>query len=791
MKIPFSWLREFVEIDLGPHEVGEILTMGGVEVEGVEEVGAQFKGVVVGRVLKVWPHPRAERLFLCEVELPQRVVKVVCGAPNVKEGLKVPMALPGTELPGGTVQRREIRGEPSEGMICSEQELGLAPESAGIMVLEPDAPLGMDLEEYLQMKDHLLDLSPTPNRGDCLSVLGVAREVAALTGVPLRLPQTELKEEETPVEDLISVEIHDPDLCSRYTARYLWDIKVGPSPLWMCLRLERSGVRAINNVVDITNYVMLELGQPLHAFDYDRLRGGRIVVRRAQEGERFVTLDGKERFLDAETLLICDAEGPVAIGGVMGGLDSEIEEDTRRVLLESAFFSPSSIRRTSRALRLQTESAYRFERGVDPELAPYASARAAHLMARYAGGKVARGLVDVYPRPLRPPEVEMRLQWVNAFLGLELSEEEVEEYLRRLGMQGRRKGKGRWVVVPPSYRFDIKEEVDLAEELGRLKGYQAVPEEPPRLLPLPREEGRRWALKALKDLMVGYGFYEVITYAFISPRSLEALGISSEALCLLNPLSEEQSVMRTTLLPGLLETARWNLHHGNRDLRIFELRKVYLPREGDLPQEREVLAALAMGDFYPPWWREKGRPADFFLMKGCIEGLMARLHLPKADFVPTEGVPYLHPGQGAVVRLEGEEVGVVGRLHPEVAASFELAEVFLFELQLEPLLERAKPYGRFSPLPKHPALYRDIALLVDEEVPAAEVYGLVARCGLPYIERVEIFDCYTGPPIPKGKKNLALRLFLRAPERTLTDEEADEVQRELINRLQEAGMTLR
>ncbi len=797
MKLLFSWLKEFVDPGLSPHEVAELLTMGGIEVEGVEEVRGDFKGVVVGEVLDVQAHPRVERLKICRVKLPGGEKRVVCGAPNVRAGIKVPLALEGAELPGGSVRRREIQGEASEGMICSEQELGLAPESSGIMILDDEAPVGADLEEYLDLRDWVLDLSPTPNRGDCLSVLGVAREVAALTEAPLKVPKVSLEEEAVPVEDFISVEILDPDLCPRYTARYLWDVKIGPSPLWMRLRLERSGIRAINNVVDVTNYVMLELGQPLHAFDYDRIRGGKIVVRRAREGELFVTLDGKERVLDGQMLLICDAEGPVAIGGVMGGLESEIEEGTTRVLLESAFFTPSSIRRTSRVLRLQTESAYRFERGVDPEGVSFASARAAALMAELAGGKVARGVLDVSPRPWKRPEVPLRLRWIGRFLGVKVTEDEVEGYLQRLAMEVQREGKGKWKVRPPSWRFDIQEEVDLAEEVGRLKGYDEVPEVPPRLLASPRR-GEDWAFKELRRLMVGMGFYEVITYGFVSPRGLAALRLDegdprSRPLELLNPLSEDQSVMRTTLLPGLLEVVRWNLRRGAKDIRIFELRKVFIPLgKGELPDERRALGAVALGEFIPSWWKEKGKVADFFTMKGCLEEVFRGLHLPEAQFVPAEGISYLHPGQGAEVRLQGERVGVLGRLHPDVAEAFEIEDpLFFIELDLEPVLKMASPFRKFAPLPKHPAIYRDIAVLVDEGVSAGEVFQLVTSAEVEHLERVEIFDCYTGPPLPEGKKNLALRLFFRDPERTLTDEEADEAQRRILARLQEAGFTLR
>ncbi len=790
MRIPLSWLREFVDIDLDPERIAEILTMGAVEVEGVEEVGPEFRGVVVAEVVRVWPHPNASRLSLCEVRIPDRVLQVVCGAPNLREGTKVAFALPGADLAGMRIEARRIRGELSEGMICSEAELRISEDASGIMILEPDAPLGADLGEYLGLKDYILELSPTPNRGDCLSVLGIARELSALTGVPLRLPDIRLKEEEVGAEEFIKVEILAPDHCPRYTARYLWDVKVGPSPFWMRLRLMRSGMRPINNVVDITNYVMLELGQPLHAFDYDRLRERKIVVRLAEDGERFVTLDGKERVLDRQTLMICDAEGPVAIGGVMGGLDSEIEEGTQRVLLESAFFAPSSIRRTSRFLKLETEASHRFSRGVDPELAPYASARAADLMVRYAQGKLAKGIVDVYPNPWRPPKVYVDIGWIRDFLGVDLTEEEAKDYLGRLNMKVEVLSEGRWEVTPPSYRFDIQREVDIAEEVGRLKGYGEIPEKLPRLLPLSREVERSDLERKLKEMMVGYGFYEVLTYSFISPRSMEVLGIG-EGLRLLNPLSEEGSVMRTSLLPGLLEVARFNSNRGIKDLRIFELRKVYLPQDGELPREEKRLAALAAGNFWPRWWREKGRAVDFYVMKGCVEGILREFGIADVEFVTPRDISFLHPGQGALLRLKDKEMGFLGRLAPQVEEAFELQGVYVLELNVEELLQRAEKRKVYRPLPRFPGIYRDIALLVDEDMAAEEVMKLVLGCKPPFLERVEFLDCYSGPPLPQGKKNLALRLYFRAEDRTLTDEEANEGQKRVIEALKGAGLQLR
>lgn len=790
MKILYTWLREFIPLEEDPYEIAELLTLKSIEVEAVEKVKVDFEGVVVGEILAVRPHPRAERLTVCEVNTSQRTYEVICGAPNVKEGIKVAFALPGARLGSNEIKIKEIRGIRSEGMICSERELGLSDEASGILVLEEDAPLGMDLGDYLGLsEEYVLEISPTPNRGDCLSILGLAREISAILGIPLKWPSVDLNEENIGVEEFVKVEVRDPHHCPRYTARFLWDVEIKPSPLWMRLRLQLSGMRPINNVVDVTNYVMLELGQPLHAFDYDRLAEGTIVVRLAEKGEMIITLDGKERSLDEDTLLICDTKKPVAIGGVMGGSDSEIREDTKRVLLESAFFSPASIRRTSRALKLETEASYRFSRGVDPEGVIFASSRAAGLIQKLSGAKVAKGILDVYPSRVPIKEVAFDLEWVNRFLGMEVGEEEARKFLERLNFRIK-SCKGKILKVsPPSYRFDISREVDIAEELGRLKGYDVLPENLPKLTP-PSKERKKDLRKLLKEIMVGFGFQEVITYSFISPRLLKTLELDTEALKLLNPLSEEQSVMRTSLIPGLIETARTNYQRGNKNLKLFELRRVFLPSSDKLPMEEERLAALAMGEFWPSWWREKGKRVDFFLIKGCVERLFEELGIENVQFLP-QRVPPFHPVQSASIRIKGKEVGALGKLDPRIAEWLELDEVFLFELRLAPLFGHTRIEKAFTSLPKFPGTYRDVALVLDEEVLFSSVLEEVSKLRMSYLERVEIIDCYSGPPIPEGKKNITIRLHLRADDHTLTDEEANEIRDEVVKHFLKLGYNLR
>jgi phenylalanyl-tRNA synthetase beta chain len=556
-------------------------------------------------------------------------------------------------------------------------------------------------------------------------------------------------------------------------------------------RLERAGIRSINSVVDVTNYVMVEYGQPLHAFDFDLLEGGEIVVKRAAEGEQFVTLDGAERVLNNDTLMICDAMSPVAIGGVMGGLNSEIRESTSRVLLESAYFSPGGIRRTSMALGLQTESSYRYERGIDPEGVIPASLRASALIAELSGGEVAKGAIDCYPTPLPRSEIRLRLPKVSALLGMRFEQEEVKGVLKRLQIEVRERTGAEWMVLPPTYRGDITREIDLIEEIGRLKGYDHIPVQVPKMWVMPFRKGREEELEErAKDVLVGLGFYEVITFSFISPHALGALRLPPDdprlmPLTLLNPLTEAQSVMRTTLLPGLMETARYNLSYKNRDLKIFELRPIYYPRKGEkLPREHRALTGLVMGTVAGEGWNIPLQEVDFYYVKGCVEQLLAELKTPSPTFIAGDGIPYLHPGKGGVIRLNKAEIGVVGELHPEVAQAFELPPgVLIFELDLPAVADRFWGEIQFTPLPRFPSVARDVAVTVNESMSAGEIMEIIRGVDNRCIESVEVFDFYRGDPIPAGRKGLAFRIRYRMPDRTLTDEETNRFHQGVLERL--------
>jgi phenylalanyl-tRNA synthetase beta chain len=800
MQVSLDWLREYVEVDVSPEALAYLLTMAGLEVEGIEEVGGSIRGVVVGQIASMVRHPRADRLSLCHVRVGDEMRPVVCGAGNMAEGDKVALALPGAVLPNQVhIERATIRGEVSEGMMCSEAELGLTANADGIMILPPDAPTGVPLNDVVAMSDVILEIAVTPNRGDCLSLIGIAREVAALTWGQLRLPEPRLGKSNEAIEDYVRVTLHDEDLCPRYTARLVHDVHIGPSPLWLRLRLERSGMRPINNVVDVTNYVMLEYGQPLHAFDFERLEGGEIVVKRAARGDRFVTLDGVERTLDEDTLMICDAARAVAIGGIMGGLNSEIEEGTEQVLLESAYFSPAGIRRASKKLGLQTESSYRFERGIDIAGVPEASARAAALIAELSSGWVVGGAIDAYPVPLGARAIEVKLGRITSLLGMDLSGDEVEAILQRLGMTVHARGNECWTVAPPLYRGDVLREVDVIEEVGRIKGYDAIPVRKPKMWMLPFERPAESEVdRRVKEVLVGFGFFEVITYSFVSPQALTALRFAeSDPRCatvaLRNPLTEEQSVMRTTLVPGLLETARYNLSFHNRDLKIFEVKEVFHPRDkGKLPLEKKMLAGLMMGAFSPRGWQREEKPVDFFDVKGCVDALLCELKLPAATYSLTQREPYLGES-GVVVAIDNEEVGVAGDLHPLVAESFELpGGVFIFELDLPFLAEMFTRDVQFSPLPRYPSVIRDVAVVVPDETTAGEIARVIRGVDGSIMASVEVFDVYEGDPIPVGKKGLAYRVQYRSPEKTLTDKEVNQIHNKVLETLRGVpGLTIR
>ncbi len=792
MKVSLNWLKDYVEIRMDWKELTHLLTMAGLEVEGATSTGDGLDKVVVAEIQSVQRHPNADRLSLVEVKTHEDTFSIVCGATNIKPGQKVPLALVGARLPNGIeIKRSKIRGVLSEGMLCSAIELALGQEASGIMILPSHIPLGTGLAESLGLKDTVLDISITPNRPDCLCAIGVAREIAALTRQKMKYPVFSLTDRGEEIHQKTSVTILDHDLCPRYVARMIEGVKIGPSPQWMSDRLEKVGVRSINNVVDVTNYVMMEYGQPLHAFDFRFLEEGRIVVRRAKEGEEFITLDGVKRTLDGEMLMICDGVKPVAIAGVMGGLNSEIKEDTTRVLLESAYFDPAGNRRTSKKLGLETEAAFRFGRGIDYGGCVSAANRAAQLIRELAGGKVIEGVVDVYPAPIHPRPIRLRVGRIHQVLGTEVSAKEAKSYLGNLELEVQEEKEDVLIVTPASFRGDLEREIDLIEEVARLDGYEKIPITLPTGPPSPEKRSKEFLVerKAI-ELLTVHGYHEVINYSFTSPAFAERIGLPPgdprrQALRILNPLAEDISVMRTTLIPGLMETVQYNLSRKNSNLKLFELKKVFLPQKGErLPREVKFLAGLAMGFNRGPHWAFPQRPVDFYDIKGCVEDLLDALQIKDAKFDKTEELPYLHPGKASKIVLDHEVLGVLGEIHPEVLGRYEVrGKGYLFELDFSKMVNWAGEERRFQTLPKFPAVYRDLSLVVDQTLEAERVMETIRTFRQPYLEEVTLFDIYEEPPIPEGKKGISYRIRYQANDRTLTDEEVNQYHEKILSRL--------
>ncbi len=799
MRVSLRWLADYVESNLPPQELAHRITMAGTEVDSVDLIGGTWDSILVGQVTAKDRHPNADRLCLATVDLGNESMTVVCGAPNIEAGQKVPFAKIGAQLIDGhtgnveVLKPAKIRGVRSEGMVCSEMELGISDSHEGIMVLPEDAPVGAPLAGYLG--DTVLDMSPTPNRPDCLSMIGIAREVAALTGQPTRVPEISYAEEDAPIEGRVTVDILDPELCPRYCAALISGVKIGPSPQWMQQRLLAAGMRPISNVVDITNYVMLEYGQPLHAFDYEQVKGGKVIVRRAKDGEILYTLDGVERKLDSDMLVIADESDPIALAGVMGGAESEVIEITKTILLESANFNGGSIRRTSTRLGLRSEASSRFEKGLSPELAPFGLRRAVELLIELAGGKAAKGIVDTYPVRQESKPILLPRQRIGRILGIEPTGEHVVEVLSSLDFecQGVPNTEDLLVTVP-YWRTDVRQADDLIEEVARIIGYDEIPttmlhgripERPPAPLADLRE--------TVCDILAGCGMQQIIAYSLVSQAALDKVDRESklgEPLRIANPMNSEQECMRTTLRPGLLSTLVANERYEAGGIRLFEAGKVYFPRPNDLPEEKEMVAGVLSGPRLDQSWLSAEGDLDFFDAKGIVETLLGHLHV-EAGFEPAVDQVLLQ-GRTALVRANGQTIGILGEMHPRVVAAFDISRqpVTLFEIDLESLLPLIGKAVTYRPLARFPEIVRDLAVVVDWGVPARRVQDIIR--GFALVSQVYVFDMYTGKQVPQGKKSLAFSIRYQSPERTLTDEEVDKTQQKIIEKLsRELGATIR
>jgi phenylalanyl-tRNA synthetase beta chain len=792
MIVTYNWIKEFVDCDLPAEELSHLLTMLGLEVERMEIVGGGMDDVVVAQVTEKLQHPNADKLSLCKVDNGRELLTIVCGAQNFKAGDKVALAQIGAVLPGDfKIKRSKIRGEESFGMLCSDKELGLAAESDGIMILPEDFVLGTPLFDALGTKDVIFEIGLTPNRADCLSVVGVAREIAAKLGKKVHYPGLEVEETGAPIDGIASVTIDSPELCPRYTARHISGCTLAPSPAWLANRLRAAGIRSINNIVDVTNYVLLEYGHPLHAFDFRLLSGGRIIVAAAGEAEPFGTLDGAQRLLTTSDLTIRDAEKAVALAGIMGGGNSEIGEGTTEVLLESAYFDPSAIRRTSKRLGIHTESSHRFERGTDVAGLTRALDRAASLIAELSGGSIAKGVIDVYPEPIEPRVISARLDRINAVSGLSLSAAEVRDIFERLEFEVTEQQVGEFRVRVPLFRVDLEREIDLVEEVVRLNGFEKVPVTLPRaavLSDLP-SDALRLTLR-LKELLVSQGLSEVINYSFVAPSScdrilLPADDFRSQGVKLLNPISDELSVMRTTLLPGLLETAVKNISFRTLNLRIFEMRRIYIPTAGnDLPDEPLYLSALLTGKRDPEGWNQPKGEIDFFDLKGIVENILGDLNVTSGGYQADQLDPYYHPGKACRIVCGNKQLGSFGELHPTVQENYGIASpLYYLELNFEALIGARKKRDSAQVPSRFPSTFRDIAMLLPREVPAGDVIACVKNVKAAELEGVELFDLYTGGNIPQGEKSIAIRVRYGSRERTLTDDEVTVLHKRVMESL--------
>jgi phenylalanyl-tRNA synthetase beta chain len=795
MFVSLRWLRDYVDIDLAPEALADRLTMAGLEVDAIRETASGFSRVVVAKILSLKPHPGSEKLLLCEMTTGTDVLPVVCGATNIQVGDVVPLALVGAVIPGGdTIKSSRIRGELSEGMLCSEEELGIGPDRSGIMILPSGFTLGQDLTDALDLRDVVLDIAITPNRSDCLSVIGVAREIAALTGKKLRAPEIILQEDDEDINGITSVQILDADLCPRYTARIVKNIAVRPSPFWMRRRLESVGLRAINNVVDVTNFVMLEWGQPLHAFDFRFLEEGRIVVRRSRQGETFVSLDEKERTLKSDTLMICDGVKPVAIGGIMGGLNSEVKADTRMVLLESAYFDPVSIRKSSRWLSMSTDAAFRFERGIDPDGVVRALNRAAQLIADFSGGTVCRGYIDQYPRKVESPRnIPLRNSRVRDMLGKDIVPSEAVQILESLEMTVSKGDDLHYRVTPPTFRVDISREIDLIEEIARLHGYDRIPVTQPAIsIPSMEQDRRKILEERIRTLLNGYGYSEVITYSFIPATAVDDLGLPAgdarrTIVTIRNPLTEEQSVMRTTMIYSLLDTMRKNANAGCFDLKLFEIGRTYLARQaGMLPVEKNRIGGLLTGARYDHCWHYSGIAADFFDLKGCLEGLFEHMKVASVKFRPDLQEPFLHPGRSCGIMIGEDVIGFLGEVHPDVLTRMGLKNrVMVFEMDLDVLAGNFSGALSYRDISKFPASSRDVAFLISRDRTVEEIFKFSLDMHEELLENVLVFDVYEGKGVPEGMTSLGLRFSYRAHDRTLTDQDIGQAHNAIVRRIME------
>ena len=788
MKVPLNWLRDFVDIKVSPKEYADAMTLSGSKVEGVEVQCEEITRVVTGGITKLEKHPDADRLQVSLVDIGTEIIQIVTGATNISVGDCIPVALDGSTLAEGMkIKRGKLRGVESNGMMCSIQELGLSrdeyPDAAehGIFILEKDLSLGKDIKEVLGLNETVVDFEITSNRPDCFSIVGIARESAVTLGAAFRRPVINVRETGGGIAGEASVEILDPDLCPRYAARVVKNVKIATSPKWLRDRLKAAGVRPINNIVDITNYVMLEMGQPMHAFALANIKGKSIIVRRARDGEIMKTLDDQDRTLDSSMLVIADAEKAVAVAGVMGGANSEVTDKTTAILFESACFDGISVRLTAKKLGMRTEASGRFEKGLDPENSIAAVDRAAQLVEELGAGIVCKGVIDCYPRKADLATISFRPEKINAFLGTSVTVEKMVEIFNALEFKVNMSA---MTVTIPSFRPDVVGEADLAEEVARFYGYNNI--EAKLLEGKAATMGRKsWKQKIediIKQTMIACGLSETYTYSFTSPKVLDMLELPADSslrntVTVMNPLGEDFSIMRTTTLPEMLEVLSNNYNKRVDEAKLFEVSHVYLPKSlpvTELPYEKPVLTLGMYGN------------TDFYEMKGVVDELLYRLGIKNFEYVPVKDYPSYHPGRTAKLLINGKEAGVLGEIHPKVVQRFEAAErTYVAMLDIEPLVADASVKAQYKPLPKFPAVTRDIALLVKDEILVKQIEDIIRQRSGRIFEDVKLFDVYKGKQVPDGMKSIAYSITFRAEDKTLTDEEVGKTMSRILDGLKD------
>ncbi|MBA5850888.1 phenylalanine--tRNA ligase subunit beta [Clostridium sp. cel8] len=784
MKIPVRWLKDYVDIDISAKELGDKLTLSGSKVEEIQTTGDEINKVVTGKIINIYKHPDADKLSVCSVDIGKdEPIQIITAATNMKEQDVVPVALHGSTIHGGVkIKKGKLRGLMSNGMFCSEEELGIAGDEPvyGLMILPKDTPVGKDIKSVVDMESSIIDFEITSNRPDCLSVLGIARETAATLNKSYKNPEITYKESNLyNVKDEIKVEIKD-ELCKRYMAKVIKNVKIEQSPSWMQKRLLEAGVRPINNIVDITNFVMLELGQPMHAYDIRDIHSKKIIVKRAEDGEKFTTLDGEERELDNNILTIRDGETAIGLAGIMGGLDSEIKDDTKDVVFECANFDGTNIRISTQKLALRTEASSRFEKDIDPNLAEIAMDRACHLIEELGAGEIAEGTIDIYNKKVEPHYVQVNSDWINKFLGIHISKEEMADCLNRLELKTEIKDNILNVYVP-TFRSDINIREDVAEEVARIYGYDKIPSTVIESVSTKGGKNKKQKLDdKVIDILIASGLNQSISYSFFSRKAFDKICLPKDSslrnvVVIRNPLGEDYSIMRTTSIPSMMEALSRNYSRSNESARLFEIGKVYMPNDdpNKLPDEKNILTVGMYGN------------VDYFDLKGIVENILTSFEVSKFSFERETENPSFHPGRTANLFVKKDLIGTFGEIHPTVADNYGVGvRCYILEINLDSLYKYVDLTKKYKPLPKFPAVSRDISIVVDKDTLVQDVESIIKKYGGNMLESIKLFDVYTGKQIEKGKKSIAYSINYRLENKTLTDNQVNKVHNKILRALE-------